>query len=87
MPFPLSPEAFPRRKKPLNQGVISAIRKTWGEESCLILMNISADVQTVELSRYSDWALAAALSADGEDISLDNGILTLPAFGTAILIP
>jgi glycosidase len=48
----------------LNRGCISAQRKTWGEESCIILMNISPDAAAVDLSGYADWVLAASLSAD-----------------------
>ena len=85
--IPAIARGIPTEEKPLNQGVISATRKTWGEKSCLILMNISGEAQTVDLSGYSDWTLAASLSANGEAIELQNSMLTLPAFGTAVLIP
>ena len=71
----------------LNTGCVSAQRKTWGEESCIILMNISEDGAVVDLSGYSDWTLAASLSANGEDIALNGTELAIPAFGIAILIP
>ena len=71
----------------LNVNCISAQRKTWGEEECLILMNINTEAAQVDLSAYEGWTLAASLSADGGEISLEAGTLNLPPFGTAILIP
>ena len=71
----------------LNVNCISAQRKTWGEEECLILMNINTEAAQVDLSAYEGWTLAASLSADGGEITLDAGTLNLPAFGTAILVP
>lgn len=70
----------------LNQGCISAQRKTWNEESCIILMNVSQEQQQVDLSSYADWKLAAVLSADGQPITMDGGVLTMAAYGTAVLI-
>lgn len=71
----------------LNKGCVSAQRKTWGEESCIILMNIDANAARVDLSDYADWQLAASLSADGGEIKLNGTTLDLPAFGVAILTP
>ena len=71
----------------LNVGCVSAIRKTWGEESCIILMNISPEAATVDLTAYADHHLAATLSADGNEAALENDILNLPAYGVAVLIP
>ena len=71
----------------LNKGCVSAQRKTWGDESCIILMNIDANAAQVGLSDYADWSLAASLSADGSDICLNGTTLELPAFGVAVLIP
>ena len=85
--IPAIARGIPTEEKPLNQGVVSATRKTWGEKSCLILMNISGETETVDLSGYPDWTLAASLSANGGEIGLNEGTLNLPAFGTAILIP
>lgn len=69
----------------LNVGCISAQRKTWGDESCIILMNIQNDKGEVELSDYTDYTLAASLSANGEEIKMEGNTLYLPAFGVAIL--
>jgi hypothetical protein len=54
---------------------------------CIVLMNIDEVAAQVDLSAYSDWTLAAVLSADGEPITLDGTTLNLPAFGTAVLVP
>ena len=74
-------------EKALNTGFISAQRKTWENESCIILMNISAEATQVDLSAYSDWTLAASLSADGKKITHKDNTLKLSAWGIAILVP
>ena len=71
----------------LNTGCISAQRKTWGEESCIILMNINMEAAQADLSGYTDWTLTASLSANGESIAMEGTTLNLPAFGVAILLP
>ena len=71
----------------LNQGCVSAQRKTWGEESCIILMNIDKDATWVDLSAYADWTLTVSLSADGNAITLNGTTLSLPAYGVAVLLP
>ena len=71
----------------LNVNCISAQRKTWGDEECIILMNINTVAAQVDLSAYEGWTLAASLSADGGEITLADGTLSLPAYGTAILTP
>ena len=54
---------------------------------CIVLMNINGEAADVDLSAYADWTVAATLSADGNEIAMDGNVLTLPAFGTAVLIP
>lgn len=71
----------------LNTGCVSAFRKTWGEESCIVLMNISPETSQADLSGYGDWTLVASLSADGSPITQSGTTLTLPPYGTAVLIP
>ena len=71
----------------LNVNCISAQRKTWNEQKCIILMNINSAAAQVDLSAYGDWVLAASLSADGNEVVLNGTTLELPAFATAILIP
>ena len=72
---------------PLNQECISAFRKTWNGESCILLMNIDTESAAVDLTAYADWTMAASLSANGEPITLEGASLTLPAYGVAVLIP
>ena len=71
----------------LNVNCISAQRKTWNDQECIILMNVNTAAAQVDLSAYGDWVLAASLSADGSEIVLNGTTLELPAFGIAILIP
>ena len=71
----------------LNVNCVSAHRKTWNDQECIILMNINTVAAQVDLSAYEGWTLAASLSADGNEVVLNGNTLDLPAFGTAILIP
>ena len=71
----------------LNVNCISAQHKTWGDEECIILMNINTEAAQVDLSAYADWTMVATLSADGNAITMDGTTLSLPAYGTAVLVP
>ena len=71
----------------LNVECISAFRKTWNDDTCIILMNIDSDAAQVDLSAYADWTLAATLSADGNPVVLNGTTLDISAFGVAVLIP
>lgn len=71
----------------LNTGCVSAFRKTWDGENAIVLMNLDSQAAQTDLSGYADWELAAALSATGEEITLADGTLNLPAWGTAVLVP
>ena len=71
----------------LNVSCISAQRKTWGEEQCILLMNLQADKNSVDLSAYTDWTLAATLSADGGEIAMNGTTLEMAPWGIAVLIP
>jgi hypothetical protein len=73
----------------LNKECVSAMRKTWNDQECIILMNIDDDEAgtTVDLSAYSGWKMVAGLSANGEPVSVDGTTLTMPAYGIAILVP
>ncbi len=71
----------------LNIGCISAQRKTWNEDVCIILMNIAPDAAQVDLSAYTGWTLAATLSADGNPVAMDGTTLNIAAFGVAVLVP
>lgn len=71
----------------LNTGCISAQRKTWGEESCIILMNISTQAAQVDLSAYADWQLTTYVSVDENAVTMEGTTLNMPAYGIAILTP
>jgi glycosidase len=71
----------------LNVDCVSAHRKTWGDEQCIIIYNIDKVSADVDLSAYADWTLATSLAVDTEDVTLDDNVLHLPAYGTAVLIP
>jgi hypothetical protein len=71
----------------LNVNCVSAQRKTWNDQECIILMNINTVAAKVDLSAYADWTVAATLSADGNEIVVNGTTLDLPAFGIAVLIP
>ena len=74
-------------EEPLNVNCVSAQRKTWNDQECIILMNINTVAAQVDLSAYADWSVAATLSADGNEIAVSGSTLDLPAYGIAILIP
>ena len=71
----------------LNTGCVSAQRKTWNDQTCIILMNIDSSPAQVDLSAYAGWTLAAWLSADGKTVTQTGTTLELPAWGTAVLLP
>lgn len=84
--IPQIARGVPKAETALNVGCVSACRKEWNDQSCIILMNIDANAAAVDLSAYGDWTLAAALSADGNDITMDGTMLNLPAWGVAVLL-
>ena len=73
----------------LNVGCVSAQRKTWNDETCIILMNIDPNGTEVDLSAYADWETVWCLSANGEGFMRDPAAqsLYMPAYGVAILRP
>ena len=71
----------------LNVNCISAIRKTWNDQQCIILMNINTVSAQVDLSAYEGWTLAASVSAEGTPVEMDGNTLNMGAFGLAILLP
>ena len=86
--FPVLSHGSITAEMALNQGCVSAMRKTWNEEECIVLMNIDDEAApAVDLSNYAGWKMVASLSANGEAISMDGTNLNLPAYGIAILVP
>ena len=71
----------------LNVECISAQHKIWGEEECIILMNISPDAGTSDLTGYEGWSVVATLSADGGEITRDGNVLNMPPYAVAVLLP
>ena len=71
----------------LNQGCISACRKTWNDQSCIVLMNIASQPSRVDLTDYGSWEVAATLLTGEADIVLTENNVELPAFATVILTP
>lgn len=71
----------------LNFGCVSAFRKQCDLGTCIVLMNIDTAAAQVDLTGYENWTLAATLPGCGDPVVLTDGILTLPAFGTAVLLP
>lgn len=74
-------------EKALNQGCVSAFRKQCDLGSCIVLMNIDTNSARVDLTGYEDWYPAATLSADASAVTAEEGCLTLPPFGVAVLLP
>lgn len=70
----------------LNVGCVSAQRKTWNEQECIILMNIDSNAAQVDLSEYADWTLAASVGVDDSAIEMNGTTLDLPAYGIAVLL-
>lgn len=71
----------------LNNGTVSAQRKIWGDEECIILMNIDTVANDVDLSAYKDWKLATSLTVGDDQVYMDGDVMKMPAYGIAILVP
>ena len=71
----------------LNTGCVSAQRKSWEGEECILLMNLSAEAAGVDLTAYADWTLAASLVTGEEPVAQEGAALHLPAWGVAVLTP
>ena len=85
--IPAISRGIPTVEEALNVGCVSACRKTWGEEQCIVLMNIHERPAQVDLSAYADWEASASLSADGNETIREGSTLRLPAYGVAVLTP
>jgi len=71
----------------LNVNCVSAQRKTWNDQECIILMNINNAPAQVDLSAYEGWTLVASVSAEGTPVEMSGNTLNMGAFGLAILLP
>lgn len=83
--LPVIARGVPEVEEYLNFGCVSAVTKTWNDQTVMILMNVDTVAAEVDLSDYTDWELVASLSADGNPIYMDGTDLNLPAYGIAIL--
>ena len=85
--LPVLSHGIPTVEEPLNQGCVSAHRKTWEEQSCIVLMNIDENPASVDLSDYRDWNLTAALVTGDIPVELEGESLHLPGWAVAVLTP
>ena len=69
----------------LNTGCVSAQRKTWGDQTCIILMNIDGTAADVSLSNFVEFSLTATLCTGDEPVTFADSTLHLPPYGIAIL--
>ena len=85
--LPVISHGKPAAEEALNTGCVSAHRKTWNDQECIILMNVSGEKTQVDLSGYENWTLVASVSADGGAITMKGSKLDLSAWGVAVLLP
>lgn len=85
--LPVISHGVPTAEAALNVGCVSAHRKTWGEEECIILYNVSEEAAEVDLSAYEGWTLAASLETGKDPVKISGSTLKLPGYATAVLIP
>ena len=87
--LPVISHGVPTAETALNVGCVSAVRKTWNDQQCIILMNIDDDEAgaQVDLSAYADWKVVATLSANGKSVEQSGTTLNMPAYGIAVLVP
>ena len=69
----------------LNTGCVSAQKKTWGDQTCIILMNIDGTAADVSLSNFVEFSLTATLCTGNEPVTFADSTLHLPPYGIAIL--
>ena len=85
--LPVISHGITTAEEALNVECISAQRKTWNDQECIILINFNTEADQVDLSAYADWKLGATLSVDGNPTELDGTTLNMAACGIAILLP
>lgn len=62
--------------------MVSVIRRTWNGESILIVLNLCEEAKTLSLE---SGGIIGILDATGEGITYENGILSIAAWGIAVL--
>lgn len=83
--IPAISRGVPTAEVALNQGTISATRKTWGGECAIVLMNIGTQESSCDLRDYASYTLAGTLTVDEAPVTLENNTLTLPPYAVAVL--
>ena len=65
---------------------IAAISKTYDGETIYMLYNISeTDEKQVEMQQYGELEIAGYLSADGGEVTMKDGTVTLPSYSVVVL--
>ena len=65
---------------------IAAISKTYEGETIYLLYNISeTEEKQVALGGYGELELAGYLSVDGGEVTVTDGVVTLPSYSVAVL--
>ena len=82
---PVISHGIPTAETALNVNCVSATRKTWGEKSCLILMNISTEEKQCDLTGYEVFTLAGTLTVDERGVTQTGNQLILPPYAVAVL--
>ena len=85
--LPVISHGIPTAETALNVGCVSACRKTWEDQECIILMNIDNKEAALDLTGYEGWNLTVSLCVDEESVMMDENRLILPAWGVVILQP
>ena len=83
--FPVISQGIPTAETALNKDCVSATRKSWNGESCIILMNISTGEKTVDLTGYEEFTLAGTLTVDENPVDHTENQLRLPPYAVAVL--
>lgn len=65
---------------------IAAISKTWDGQTIYMLYNVSeTDEKQVDMGQYGGLELAGYVSADGVEVTMKDGMVTLPSYSVAVL--
>ena len=83
--YPVISRGIPTAEAALNVNCVSAARKTWNEESCIILMNISTGEKQVDLTGYEAFELVGSLTVDEKSVTQTGNHLILPPYAVAVL--
>ena len=68
----------------LADGDLCLMRRTAGEDACLIAINFASKAEG-EIALDGEYEIAADLEVGSEAAELENGLLMIPAYGIAVL--